>query len=159
MTLSVKLVSVQDEEFMLAALAQAAEAAAVDEIPVGAVVVAEGQIVGWGQNRTRRDGIIHAHAELVALGQAERASGDFRLVGCTLYVTAEPCLMCLGALLQARIARLVYGAPEPKFGALASAFELSNHPALRRVEVTSGVLADQAQLLLKTFFAKLRGEA
>jgi tRNA(adenine34) deaminase len=159
MTLGAKLQETQDEEFMLAALAQATEAAAAGEVPVGAVVVVEERIVGRGQNRTRRDGVVHAHAELVALGQAERVSGDFRLEGCTLYVTAEPCLMCLGALLQARITRLVYGAQEPKFGALVSAFELLSHPALRRVEVTSGVLADQAQKLLKTFFCKLRGEA
>lgn len=158
MTLGTKLQEAQDEEFMVVALAQATEAAAAGEVPVGAVVVAEGQIVGRGQNRTRRDGIVHAHAELVAIGQAERASGDFRLDGHTLYVTAEPCLMCLGALLQARITRLVYGAPEPKFGALASMFELSSHPALRRVKVTSGVRAEQAQTMLKTFFSKLRGE-
>ena len=105
---------------MRAALALAAEAGAAGEIPVGALLVgADGAVLGRGANRTRRDGLVHAHAELVALAAAERASGDFRLDNAVMYVTVEPCLMCLGALHQARLARAVYGCPEPKFGALS----------------------------------------
>jgi len=145
-----------DEQFMRLALAEAAEAFSHDEVPVGAVVVQDGSPFARGQNRTRRDGVVQAHAELVALAAAERAAGDFRLEGCELYVTVEPCLMCLGAILQARVGRLVYGAAEPKFGALGSRFDLGGHPALRKLQITSGVLADEAAELLAAFFARLR---
>jgi tRNA(adenine34) deaminase len=145
-----------DEQWMRLALAAAAEAGAAGEVPVGAVVVLDGQLAGTGSNRTRRDSIVYAHAELVALGQAERALGDYRLDGAELYVTLEPCLMCLGALHQARVARVVYGAPEPKFGAVGSRFDLASHEALRRLTITGGVLAEEAAALLSTFFAGLR---
>lgn len=146
-----------DEQYMRLALAEARAACSQDEVPVGAVVVMDGEPIGLGQNRTRRDGIVQAHAELVALAAAERATGDFRLERSMLYVTVEPCLMCLGAILQARIARLVYGAPEPKFGALGSRFDLTAHPALRKLAIDSGVLADEAAQLLADFFTRLRG--
>lgn len=147
-----------DERFMRLALAEARAAFSHEEVPVGAVVVQGGEPLGLGQNRTRRDGVVQAHAELVALAAAERAAGDFRLEECEMYVTVEPCLMCLGAILQARIRRLVYGAPEPKFGALGSRFELRGHPALRKLSITSGVLAADAARLLADFFSRLRSE-
>jgi tRNA(adenine34) deaminase len=141
------------------ALRLARLAAAAGEVPVGAVVVLDGTVAGEGANRTRRDGVVAAHAEIVALAQAEQAAGDYRLDDAVLYVTVEPCLMCLGALLQARVKRLVYGAPEPKFGALGSRFDLAGHPALRKLELVGGVLADEAAALLSQFFSTLRGEA
>jgi len=145
-----------DEQWMRLALAEAQAAGGNDEVPVGAVVVQGGKLIARGQNRTRRDGVVQAHAELVALSAAERAAGDFRLEGCELYVTVEPCLMCLGAIMQARVSRLVYGAPEPKFGALGSRFDLGGHPALRKLRITSGVLAEEAAELLADFFSRLR---
>lgn len=144
---------------MRCALELARTAAEAGEVPVGAVVVRAGAVVGEGANRTRRDTQVAAHAEIIALGQAELNAGDYRLDGAVLYVTVEPCLMCLGALLQARVQRLVYGAPEPKFGALGSRFDLMGHPALRKLEITSGVLAQDAAALLGRFFADLRGKA
>ena len=132
---------------MREALAEARAAAAAGEVPVGAVVVAEERIVGRGQNRTRR---------LEALAAAERAAGDYRLSNCTMYVTVEPCLMCLGAIHQARVTRLVYGAAEPKFGALGSRFDLRGHEALARLEITGGLLAAEAAELLGSFFKALR---
>jgi tRNA(adenine34) deaminase len=150
-----------DELHMREALKQARRAAAAGEVPVGAVLVqpeagGAGRVLARGNNRTRRDRIVHAHAELVALGRAERASGDFRLDNSVLYVTVEPCLMCLGALLQARVSRVVYGATEPKFGALESRFALQGHPALGKLRVTGGVLADESRTLLREFFLQLR---
>ncbi len=144
-----------DARWMRAALAQAELAAAEGEVPVGAVVVVNGELVGVGANRTRRDCIIHAHAELVALADAERRLGDYRLDDAQVYVTVEPCLMCLGAIHQARAARVVYGAPELKFGA-CSRFGLASHPALRRLTICGGVLAEEAAGLLSRFFAGLR---
>jgi tRNA(adenine34) deaminase len=120
------------------------------------VTDAAGRVLGRGGNRTRRDGVVHAHAELVALGQAERASGDFRLDDSQLYVTLEPCLMCLGALLQARVTRIVFGAREPKFGALYSRFPLAQHPLVARLRVEEGVLAEESSALLAEFFRELR---
>jgi tRNA(adenine34) deaminase len=145
-----------DTQQMLLALQQAREAAAAGEVPVGSVIVIAGSVAGAGANRTRRDGVVTAHAELIALAAAEQATGDFRLDGAVLYVTVEPCLMCLGAILQARVARIVYGADEPKFGALGSRFDLLGHPALRKISITAGVLADEAAALLKQFFSALR---
>jgi tRNA(adenine34) deaminase len=148
-----------DELYMREALKQARLAGRAGEVPIGAVVVGpEGQgVIGRGSNRTRRDRIVHAHAELVALGRAERAAGDFRLDNAVVYVTVEPCLMCLGAILQARIGRIVYGASEPKFGAITSRFPLEQHPLVQRLAITGGVLADESSLLLKYFFSTLRG--
>lgn len=146
----------RDEKYMRLALDQAAAAGRAGEVPVGAVIVREDAVLGLGQNRTRRDGLVHAHAELVALAAAEQREGDFRLDNCGIYVTMEPCLMCLGAIHQARIRRVVYGAPEPKFGALGSRFDLQGHPALRKIEFMGGVLAGDATALLGEFFQGLR---
>ena len=140
------------------ALELAQQCMPVGEVPVGAVVVVHGKIAGAGANCTRRENVVAAHAEIVALANAERAAGDYRLDDAVLYVTVEPCLMCLGALLQARIKRLVYGAPEPKFGALGSRFDLTGHPALRKLEIQGGVLATEAASLLSSFFSALRSE-
>jgi tRNA(adenine34) deaminase len=142
---------------MQLALGEARAAGAAGEVPVGAVLAAaDGQVLGRGGNRTRRDGLVHAHAELVALAEAERASGDFRLDDSVLYVTLEPCLMCLGALLQARVSTIVFAAREPKFGALYSRFPLADHPLVSRLTIREGVLRDESTALLADFFRKLR---
>lgn len=127
------------------------------EVPIGAVVVAENRIVGRGGNRTITDCDPSAHAEIVALREAAKAAGNYRLLGTTLYVTVEPCAMCAGAMVQARVARLVYGADEAKGGAVRSCFSMLDHPQLNhRVDVSSGVLADEAVWLLQNFFAARR---
>jgi tRNA(adenine34) deaminase len=145
-----------DVQFMRLALAEAHKASR-EEVPVGAVLVYEGRVVASAANRTLRDLDPTAHAEMVVLREAARLLATHRLTGSTLYVTLEPCAMCAGALIQARIARLVYGADDPKAGAVRTFFEVLTHPALNhRVEVTPGVLADEAAALLKTFFAARR---
>ena len=142
---------------MRAAIEEARAAGARGEVPIGAVVVAENRIVGRGRNRTITECDPSAHAEIVALREAAKAAGNYRLVGTTLYVTVEPCAMCAGAMVQARVARLVYGADEAKGGAVRSCFSMLDHPQLNhRVEVASGVLADEAVALLQSFFAARR---
>lgn len=146
-----------DVEFMQAALAEAREAAARGEVPVGAVVVAEGKIIARAGNRTITDCDPTAHAETIVLREAAKKLGNYRMPGTTLYVTIEPCAMCAGAMIQARITRLVYGADDAKGGAVDSCFSILDHPQLNhRVEVTSGVLADEAVALLQNFFAARR---
>jgi len=137
-------------------LARAAELAG--EVPVGAVVVAaDGALLGRGYNRTLLDVDPTAHAELVALREAAWKCGNHRLLGATVYVTIEPCVMCVGALIQARIARVVYGADEPKAGALRSVPSLAQHPALNhRFEVTAGLLAAECGDLVHQFFQRKR---
>lgn len=142
---------------MREALALAREGQARGEVPVGAVVVRDGSVIGRGCNGpvTSRDPT--AHAEIVALREAARRSGNYRLNGCTLYVTLEPCAMCAGAMLHARIARVVYGAPDPKTGACGSVIDLFAEPRLNHhAEVTGGVLAEEAAALLRAFFAGRR---
>ena len=146
-----------DTGFMKSALRQAGEAAAAGEVPVGAVVVAGSAVVGRGQNRSIRDNDPSAHAEIVALRDAGNAQGNYRLSGSTLYVTLEPCPMCIGALVQARVARLVFGAYDPKAGAVGSSIDLSDSPAFNhRFEIQGGVLADDCGALLQNFFAARR---
>jgi tRNA(adenine34) deaminase len=146
-----------DIRFMRAALDEAQAAAARDEVPVGAVIVADGRVVGRAGNRTITDCDPTAHAEIVALREAAKSIGNYRLLGATLYVTIEPCAMCAGAMVQARIGRLVYGADDPKGGAVRSSFSVLDHPQINhRVEVASGVLADDAAALLQNFFAARR---
>ena len=146
-----------DENYMQAALDQAREAAAAGEIPVGAVVVAAGKVVAAGQNRSIRDRDPSAHAEVVALREAGAALGNYRLPGTTLYVTLEPCAMCMGALVQARVWRLVFGAYDPKAGAAGSAVDLSDSPAFNhRFEIQGGVLADDCGTVLRDFFEARR---
>ncbi len=142
---------------MRAALEEAQAAGARGEVPVGAVLVAGDRIVARAGNRTIADCDPSAHAEIVALREAAKIIGNYRLLGTTLYVTIEPCAMCAGAMVQARIARLVYGADDAKGGAIRSCFSMLDHPQLNhRVEVTSGVLADEAVALLQNFFAARR---
>lgn len=144
-------------EFMRAALAEARAAAESGEVPIGAVLVHDGKILARAGNRTIRDGDPTAHAEIVVLREAARALRNHRLADTTLYVTIEPCSMCAGALIQARVPRLVYGADEPRGGAVQSCFEVLSHPALNhRVEVTSGVLADDCSAVIRSFFADRR---
>jgi tRNA(adenine34) deaminase len=143
--------------FMQVALEEAQAAAARGEVPVGAVIVAEDRIVGRAGNRTILDCDPSAHAEIVALREAAQTIGNYRLLGSTLYVTIEPCAMCAGAMVQARIARLVYGADDPKGGAVRSCFSILDHPQINhRVEITSGVLSEDATALLQSFFAARR---
>lgn len=150
-----------DEEFMSEALRLAGGAELAGEVPVGAIVVsADGTIVGRGYNRTLLDVDPSGHAEIVALREAAWKVGNHRLLECTVYATIEPCAMCAGALIQARIARLVYGADDPKAGAIQSVLQLAAHPALNHhFEVTSGVLADACGEALRQFFRGKRAKA
>jgi tRNA(Arg) A34 adenosine deaminase TadA len=147
-----------DLDHLRAAIAEAQAAEANGEVPVGAVVVHEDKIIGRGQNRVLRDSDPTAHAEIVALREAGRALANYRLEDCTLYATLEPCAMCAGAILHARITRLVYAAPDPKAGACGSVLSVRNHPQLNhKVEVASGLLAEECGSLLTNFFIKRRG--
>ena len=146
-----------DVSFMQAALDEAREAAQRGEVPIGAVIVHDGRIIARAGNRTITDCDPTAHAEIVALRAAAQQMKNYRLLDATLYVTIEPCSMCAGAMIQARIARLVYGADDAKGGAVRSCFSILDHPQLNhRVEVASGVLADESATLLKEFFAPRR---
>ena len=146
-----------DVEHMRTALGLATQAASSGEVPVGAVVVAGGRIVGRGVNRMIADRDPTAHAEIVALREAALAVGNYRLPQATLYVTLEPCAMCVGAMLHARIARLVFGAYDDKAGAAGSVLDLSAHPALNhRIEVNGGLLAAECGRLLTAFFEERR---
>jgi tRNA(adenine34) deaminase len=148
---------VTDEEAMEAALALADEAAAAGEVPVGAVAVHEGRVVGRGRNRREEDGDPTAHAELLAIQAAARALGRWRLTGVTVYVTLEPCAMCAGAMVLARIDRLVLGAADPKAGAVGSLQDLSADPRLNhRFPVERGLLGDRCGELLREFFRARR---
>jgi tRNA(adenine34) deaminase len=148
---------VTDFEYMHLAIAQAQAAALRGEVPVGALVVLEDRILAAAGNRTITDCDPTAHAEIVALREAAQKTGNHRLLGATIYVTVEPCAMCAGALVQARIARLVYGADEPKGGAIRTCMQVLDAPALNhRVEVISGVLAGESVQLLQSFFSARR---
>jgi tRNA(adenine34) deaminase len=148
----------EDLGFMQAALAEAREAWEKDEVPVGAIVVdPEGLIIGRGHNQPIASSDPTAHAEIVALRQAAASRGNYRLPGCSLYVTIEPCIMCLGALLQARIRRLVFGAADPKGGACVSLFRLPEDSRLNhRLEVVAGVAEAECRSLLQEFFRQRR---
>jgi tRNA(adenine34) deaminase len=146
-----------DIQFMQEALAEARSAAAAGEVPIGAVLVHDGKILARSGNRTIRDCDPTAHAEVVALREAARLIGNYRLTGTALYVTIEPCSMCAGAIIQARVPRLVYGADDPKGGAVRSCFEILSHPRLNhQVEVASGVLAADCAAIIQSFFAARR---
>jgi len=146
-----------DEHWMAGALALAGEAGTRDEVPVGSIVVCDGAIVGRGSNAPIARNDPTAHAEIAALREAATVLGNYRLPGCTLYVTLEPCAMCAGAILQARLARLVYGARDPKTGACGSVLDLFAEPRLNhQTSVTAGVLQDTCGALLTRFFAARR---
>jgi tRNA(adenine34) deaminase len=146
-----------DEILMRAALAEARAAAEAGEVPIGAIVAAGGQIVARGQNRVLRDCDPTAHAEMVALRAAAHAVGNYRLADCELFVTLEPCAMCAGAMIHARLGRLIYAAADPKAGAAGSVLEVLNHPRLNhQMALTTGVLADECGELLRAFFRDRR---
>jgi tRNA(adenine34) deaminase len=148
----------KDQDLMLEALAEARAAEAAGEVPVGAVIVsAAGDVIARGSNRVLRSSDPTAHAEIVALRSAGATLGNYRLLGCTLYSTLEPCSMCAGAILHARLARLVYAAADPKAGACGSVIAVMNHPALNhRVELVEGVLAEECGKMLTDFFRAKR---
>jgi len=147
-----------DHHFMGEALRQAAKACEAEEVPVGAVVVREGRIIGRAFNQVELLKDATAHAEMLALTQAEEAVGDWRLTDCTLYVTKEPCPMCAGAIVHVRLARVVFGASDPKAGAAGSALNLLQFPTLNhKCEITAGVRESECRALLQTFFAEKRG--
>ena len=149
---------ISDREAMEAALAEARNAADAGEVPIGAVAVHEGEIVGRGQNRVLRDNDPTAHAEIVALREAASALRNYRLTGVTLYVTLEPCAMCAGAMIHARLERLVFAAADPKAGAAGSVLSVLNHPRLNhQMVVEQGILGDEAGELLRSFFRERRG--
>jgi tRNA(adenine34) deaminase len=138
---------------MRQALAEAALAEADGEVPVGAVVVQDGEVRGRGHNRTIRDHDPTAHAEVVALRAAAQRLGNHRLGGCDLYVTVEPCAMCAGAIVQARVERLFYGCADPKAGAVRTHFQIADDPRLNhRAEITAGVLEQECAEILQRFF-------
>jgi tRNA(adenine34) deaminase len=146
-----------ENHYMGEALEEARSAAAAGEVPIGALLVHEGKILARSGNRTIRDNDPTAHAEMVVLRQAARLLGNYRLADTTLYVTIEPCTMCAGAIIQARVPRLVYGADDPKGGAVRSCFEILSHPRLNhQVEVTSGILAADCAAILQSFFSERR---
>jgi tRNA(adenine34) deaminase len=145
-----------DLDFMGVALDEARAAAAAGDVPVGAVVVRDGQVIATGRNRREVDRDPTAHAEVIALRAAAQVIGHWR-VEATLYVTQEPCPMCAGAIVNARVARLVYGCPNPKAGAVATLYQIPTDPRLNhRVEVSGGVRADECAAVLQAFFAELR---
>jgi tRNA(adenine34) deaminase len=147
------------EKFMCAALDEARKAEAMGEVPVGAIVVLGEQIIARGCNRNLADKDPSAHAEIVALRNAGAAVGNHRLLECELYVTIEPCAMCAGALILARVKRLIYGATDPKAGAVKSVLQVLNHPALNhQMEVVPGVLAEECAALLQEFFRSRRAK-
>lgn len=149
-----------DELWMEEALRAAQRALVMGEVPVGAVVVCDGRVVGRGWNRNLADHDPTAHAEVVALREAGANLGNHRLGACELFATIEPCAMCAGAVVHARIKRLVYGADDPKAGAVHSVMQVVNHPQLNhRMEVRGGVLAGRSAELLQEFFRQRRGQA
>lgn len=149
-----------DATYMQAALELAAQAAGVGEVPVGAVVVKDGVIIGRGYNQPITQADPTSHAEIMAMREASRALGNYRLTDCDLYVTLEPCVMCAGAIMHARIRRVVYGASDPKTGACGSVVDLfADHKLNHHAVVSGGVLADAAVVLLQEFFAQRRGKS
>ncbi len=148
---------ISDLELMQAALAEARQAAEASEVPIGAVVMHAGEIIARGQNRVLRDVDPTAHAEIVALRGAATALGNYRLNGCTLYVTLEPCAMCAGAMIHARIDRLVFAAIDPKAGATGSVLSIINLPQLNhQMQVEQGILGEESAELLRAFFRERR---
>jgi tRNA(adenine34) deaminase len=148
---------IDDLQAMHAALEEARLAVEAGEVPIGAVVVSDGAIIARGQNRVLRDLDPTAHAEIVALRTAAAAIGNYRLPGCILYVTLEPCAMCAGAMIHARLDKLIYATADPKAGAAGSVLSVLNHPQLNhQMEVAQGILADEAADLLRSFFRERR---
>ena len=150
---------VEDQHFMDLALAQATLAAEMGEVPVGAVVVHEGEVIAQAHNRREVDSDPTAHAELIAMREAAQRLGDWRLENCTVYVTLEPCAMCAGLMVNARVSRCVYAASDPRGGFLGTLGDLSSHPVLNhRFAVTAGVRGDEAADALRSFFRSVRAK-
>ncbi|MGD0940771.1 MAG: tRNA adenosine(34) deaminase TadA [Terracidiphilus sp.] len=148
---------IDDLEAMQTALDEARLAGEAGEVPIGAAVACEGEIIARGQNRVLRDLDPTAHAEIVAMRVAAAAVGNYRLLGCTLYVTLEPCAMCAGAMIHARLDRLVFAAADPKAGAAGSVLAVLNHPQLNhQMQVEHGILAEESAELLRSFFRERR---
>ena len=149
----------QAEKFMRLALREARRAAKEHEVPVGAVVVRDGRVIARAHNRPVRTHDPTAHAEILALRRAARRLGNYRLNGCSLYVTIEPCAMCAGAMVHARLRRVVFGASDPKAGASGSVLKILNHPKLNhQAEIVKGVLAEECGAVLREFFRGRRGK-
>ncbi|MBT9671004.1 tRNA-specific adenosine deaminase [Secundilactobacillus kimchicus] len=147
----------RDDHYMWAAIEEAQKAALVGEVPIGAVIVYEGEIIGRGHNLREHSQNALLHAEMVAIEEANAVLHSWRLTGCQLYVTLEPCVMCSGAIVNARLDRVVFGARDPKAGGTKTLYEiLSDNRLNHQVDVTEGVLADEASQLLKTFFRAAR---
>ena len=147
------------ERFMRAALAQAKKAAAIEETPIGCVIVKDGKIIARGYNRRNTEGSTTAHAELTAIRKACKKTGDWRLEGCTMYVTLEPCQMCAGALVQSRIDEVVIGTRNPKAGCAGSVLNLLQVPAFNhQVKITDGILEEDCREVLQRFFRELRSK-
>ena len=147
----------QDEKFMKAAIAQAKKGAKIGEVPIGCVIVYEGKIIARGYNRRKNDASTLAHAEIIAIKKACRSLGDWRLEGCTMYVTLEPCQMCAGALLQGRIDKVYIGAMNPKAGCAGSILNLFNMKEFNhRIETEYGLLGEECSTMLSEFFKEMR---
>jgi tRNA(adenine34) deaminase len=150
-------VTTTDHQFMAQALAQARQAAIEEEVPVGAVIVYQGQVIGTGRNAKEQQHDPTAHAEMIALREAARYLNRWRLENCTIYVTLEPCPMCVGAMLSARVERLVFGCADPKSGAVVSLYRLADDPRFNhRMVVEGGLMGDEATRLLQEFFKRRR---
>jgi tRNA(adenine34) deaminase len=148
---------IDDHTAMEVALDEARMAAEAGEVPIGAVLVCDGEIVARGQNRVLRDQDPTAHAEIIAMRAAASAMGNYRLMGCTLFVTLEPCAMCAGAMIHARLDRLVFAASDPKTGAAGSVLSVINHPQLNhQMQVEQGIMMEEAGDLLRSFFRERR---
>ena len=146
-----------DERYMREALKQAKKAYALGEVPIGCVIVHDGKMIGRGYNRRNTDKSTLSHAEIIAIKKASKAVGDWRLEECTLYVTLEPCQMCAGAIVQARIPKVVMACMNPKAGCAGSVLNILDMPAFNhQVEAVRGILAQECETLLKTFFKELR---
>lgn len=147
----------EEEKFMKEAIRQAKKAEALNEVPIGCVIVHQGKIIGRGYNRRMTDHSVLAHAEIIAIKKACRKIGDWRLEDCTIYITLEPCPMCAGAIVQARIPRAVIGSMNPKAGCAGSVMNLLDEPGFNhQVELISGVLEEACSQMLKSFFKELR---
>ena len=147
----------EDEKYMKLAIKQAQKAFDLGEVPIGCVIVYEGKVIGRGYNRRNTDKNTLAHAEITAINKASKKIGDWRLEGCTLYVTLEPCQMCSGAIVQARIPKVVIGCDNPKAGCAGSILNILNHPAFNhQVETVKGVLEEECSRILTDFFKGLR---
>ena len=149
--------AITDQVAMQAALAEARLAAEAGEVPIGAVVVHQGKIIGRGQNSLLRNLDPTAHAEIIAMRDAAKAIGNYRLIGCTLYVTLEPCAMCAGAMIHARLDRIVFATADPKGGACGSVLSVLNHPQLNhQMQVEQGIAAEESAEMLRAFFRERR---